>query len=262
MRAVIMWRHVSNVPYLPARWKRAATFLRGLPGFWGEQLHARLVTFVRKVRPGRLPCVAVCLAFAVGISRAGSGKEAKAETVARLIRQLGDDMFAKREEATKELEAIGEPALDALRKAASAGDPEIRRRAKQVIRAIAARITKKELEKLQGTWYLVSYQTDGQQIKGEDKTHVFVFTGDKWWIRVGGQLFQAGTVQQIEVKEKVNAIDLLITEGGNIGATAISIYSVEGNSLKYLNCGDPRLTEFTTKPGDGRHYGIFRRAKP
>jgi uncharacterized protein (TIGR03067 family) len=188
---------------------------------------------------------------------------ADAERVAKLIKQLGDAAFAKREAASKELEAIGEPALAALRKAAASdSDAEIRRRAEQVIQAIAGRVAKKELEKLQGTWSLVSYETDGKQIKGEDKSHTFAVKGEKWSIRVGGQVFQAGTVQRIEVKEKLNTIDLLITEGGNVGATAASIYAVEGDSLKYLNCGDPRATEFTTKPGDGRHYLTFRRAKP
>jgi uncharacterized protein (TIGR03067 family) len=115
---------------------------------------------------------------------------------------------------------------------------------------------------LQGTWSLVAYETDGKQTKGEDKSHIFAVKGEQWSIQVGGQVFQAGTVQRIEVKEKLNAIDLLITEGGNVGATAASIYAVEGDSLKYLNCGDPRATEFTTKPGDGRHYLTFRRAKP
>jgi uncharacterized protein (TIGR03067 family) len=188
--------------------------------------------------------------------------EADAGKIARLIKQLGDEDFAKRESASKELEAIGEPALDTLRKAASDGDPEVRRRAGLVIQAIAGQITKRELEKLQGTWSLVSYETDGQQIKGEDRGHLFTFKGDRWSLQVGGQVFQAGTVQRVEGKVKPQGIDLLITEGSNIGGTAFSIFAVEGDSLKYLNCGAPRATEFATKPGDGRHYLTFRRTKP
>jgi uncharacterized protein (TIGR03067 family) len=217
------------------------------------------------MRFNALFCVAVGLAVAVGFVpvRGNPDNGADAERIAKLIKQLGSDAFAKREAANKELDAIGEPALDALRKAvASDGDAEIRRRAEQVIQAIAGRVAKREMQKLHGTWSLVSYETDGKQIKGEDKSHIFTVKGDKWSIQVGGQVFQAGTVQRVEVKEKLNAIDLLITEGGNVGATAVSIYAVEGDSLKYLNCGDPRATEFTTKPGDGRHYLTFRRAKP
>lgn len=196
-------------------------------------------------------------------SPAQAGGEAKRDRIASLIRQLGDDDFAKREAATEELDAIGEPALDALRKAATDDDPEIRRRAEKILGAIAGRlraaVTRKELAKLQGAWSLVSYETDGRPIKGEDRTHVFTFKGDKWSLQIGGQLFQAGTVTSIEVKEKLNAIDLLITEGSGIGVTAASICAIEGDSLKYLNCGDPRAKEFSTKPGDGRHYLSFRR---
>lgn len=218
----------------------------------------------------RIPLV-ICAAVGIilspntGMLLGEAGKEMKTERIARLIRQLGDDVFAKREAASKELDAIGEPALDALRKA-GADDAEVRRRAERLITSITGRvraaITKKELEKLQGAWSLVSYETDGKRIKGEDKSHTFTVKGEKWSIHVSGQVFQAGTVQRIEVKENVNAIDLLITDGDNVGATAVSIYAVEGNSLKYLNCGDPRPAEFGTKAGDGRHYLTFRRAKP
>jgi uncharacterized protein (TIGR03067 family) len=105
-------------------------------------------------------------------------------------------------------------------------------------------------------------EVGGQQIKGEDKSFVFVIKGDKWSLHVNGQLSQAGTVQQIEVRAKHNAIDLPITEGGNAGTTATSIYAVDGDRMRYLYCGGPRATEFTTKPGDGRTYSIFRLVKP
>ena len=40
----------------------------------------------------------------------GSGQEAETARITRLIQQLGDDAFAKREAASKELKAIGAPA--------------------------------------------------------------------------------------------------------------------------------------------------------
>jgi uncharacterized protein (TIGR03067 family) len=120
-----------------------------------------------------------------------------------------------------------------------------------------------EIEKLQGTWTLVSYEVDGKQIRAEDKDHTFTFQGDKWVGKDGGQLVQAGTIKRIEVKDKFNTIDLLITEGGDAGATALAIYVVEGDTMKYIvTIGGPRPTEFATKEGDGRHYLTRRRAKP
>jgi uncharacterized protein (TIGR03067 family) len=225
----------------------------------------RLREFAGRVRPGSILQVVVGLGFVVGAEAAHAepGQGTNRQRIAALIRQLGDDDFEKREAASEELDAIGEPALDALRKATSDDDAEIRRRAEKIVGAITGRIraavTKKELEKLQGTWSRVSYEKDGGQIGGEDKSHTWTVKGDKWWTHAGGQLFNAGTVTSIEVKGKVNAIDLLITEGNGTGVTAITIYAVDGDSLKHLTSGEPRATDFTTKPGDGRHYGIFRR---
>src|SRR5437870_1322178 len=52
----------------------------------------------------------------------------------RLVLQLGDDDLAKRASAKKQLEAIGEPAVASLKKAAEgADDPEVRTAAKAMI---------------------------------------------------------------------------------------------------------------------------------
>src|SRR5262249_54052306 len=106
-----------------------------------------------------------------------------------------------------------------------------------------------------------SMEANGKQIRGEDDDFVFIFKGDRWSLHVNGNLSQGGTVRQIEVKGKHNTIDLPITEGTNIGTTAISIYAVDGDTLRYLNSAEPRATEFATKPGDGRVYSVLRRAK-
>jgi len=185
--------------------------------------------------------------------------------VSQLIRQLGHEDYDLREAASRELIEIGEPALPELQSAAATNaDPEVRWRAEQIAQTVVGRIraatTKKALEALQGTWYLVSYEVDGKQIRGEDKTFIFTVKEDKWSSQVGGQLAQAGTIASIEVKEGFSLIDLPITQGGNIGVTATSIYAIEGNTLKYLNSAAPRATEFITRPGDGRNYLIYRRA--
>jgi hypothetical protein len=101
--------------------------------------------------------VVVILAAQAGTLRGDSGKEAGADKIARLVQQLGDGAFAKREAASKELTAIGAPALAALRKAAvSSKDPEVRPRAKRIIRTIATRAAdaaiKRELASLKGKW--------------------------------------------------------------------------------------------------------------
>ncbi|HMC88244.1 MAG TPA: hypothetical protein VKI17_01795, partial [Gemmataceae bacterium] len=67
----------------------------------------------------------------------------------RLIRLLGSPRFGEREAAGKQLEAIGEPAEGALRKAAkSSRDPEIRHRAACVARVVG------KLNAVAGCYYL------------------------------------------------------------------------------------------------------------
>jgi len=202
----------------------------------------------------------------LGATSVGPGsipdKDRTADRVAGLIKQLGDSKFARREAAGRELIEIGEPALKHLRKACAESDPEVQVRAERVVAAISRRVTTRELEKLQGSWSLVSYDLNGNRIKGEDKVHLFVFKGDEWMLQINGLVFQAGTVERIEVKEKLNAIDLWIARGSGGGVTAVSIYAIDGDALKYLNCSEPRATEFVTKPSDGRHYLTFRRSAP
>jgi hypothetical protein len=74
----------------------------------------------------------------------GAGEQAPdinpelAEKIGSLIKQLGDDEFAKRESAYKELRAIGKPALHLLTEAAQTdgGDPEVTTRCKKLIEEI------------------------------------------------------------------------------------------------------------------------------
>jgi WD40 repeat protein len=71
---------------------------------------------------------------------AGAPKIPSDPQVQKLIDQLGNDKFAEREAAGRRLEALGESAFLALRKAvASSPDPEIRQRAGRVAEAIARR---------------------------------------------------------------------------------------------------------------------------
>src|SRR5262249_19741854 len=92
---------------------------------------------------------------------------------------------------------IGEPALDALRKAAGDGDLEIRRRAERIIQAVTGRIraaaARRELAKLQGTWYTVSTSCKGT-VTGEDKTSTITYENHKYVQRRNGQVWAAGTI--------------------------------------------------------------------
>jgi hypothetical protein len=65
-----------------------------------------------------------------------TAKKPDAAAIAKWVEQLGSPKFTQRQEATKALEAIGLPALDALRKAARSADAEIAQRATRLVEII------------------------------------------------------------------------------------------------------------------------------
>jgi WD40 repeat protein len=91
--------------------------------------------------------------------------KAQPSSVERLIKQLGSNDFAEREAASRKLEEIGEPALEALQKAAAeSSDGEVRRRAKQVVESVEARMYG-ELRCFKGHTdfvYRVAFSPDGK----------------------------------------------------------------------------------------------------
>ncbi|RKY16019.1 MAG: hypothetical protein DRP82_00215 [Planctomycetota bacterium] len=56
--------------------------------------------------------------------------------IERLVKQLGDEDFQKREDAMEELIKIGDAAIEALKKAAESEDPEVAWRAKEALNRI------------------------------------------------------------------------------------------------------------------------------
>ena len=91
-----------------------------------------------------LPLLAV--GFGLGVLAAAPAAPADkiekpdAGRITKLIAQLGSDDFDDREKASAELDAIGEPALDALRQAAKSTDEEVRKRAETLTAGIQKRV--------------------------------------------------------------------------------------------------------------------------
>jgi len=87
--------------------------------------------------PSMLPIAPLWLALGfVPVASAGqpnTEQSVQQQRIDDLIRQLGSDQIGKREEAMKELVAVGAPALKALSRALGSSDPEIARRAMQCI---------------------------------------------------------------------------------------------------------------------------------
>jgi hypothetical protein len=63
------------------------------------------------------------------------------EEIKKLVERLGSQDFQEREAATKRLEEIGAPALDALRAACKSEDPETVKRAQEILRKVEKNLT-------------------------------------------------------------------------------------------------------------------------
>jgi WD40 repeat protein len=86
-------------------------------------------------------------------------------SVERLIGQLGSEVFAEREDASRKLEAIGEPALAALERAARSDDLEVSRRAGRIVAALEERLYPElRLVGHTGPLHNVCVSSDGKQV--------------------------------------------------------------------------------------------------
>src|SRR5262245_42207302 len=71
---------------------------------------------------------------------------------------------------------------------------------------------KKDLEKVAGTWQLVSREKDGQKLpEDEVKRTTLTLTGDKYSVQVDGKTVEEGTFR-IDPSRKPKAIDICPTK--------------------------------------------------
>jgi hypothetical protein len=179
--------------------------------------------------------VGMVMLVTTGILRGDDDKETVAARVARLIGQLGNDRFAKREAASKELAAIGEPALDSLRQAAASNhDPETRLRARRVLRVILKRVGQKELATWAGFWKTPA----GEWME---------IRGDRWSSGAPRSATYSGRIGIVEVGRTRTAADLTVEQGPSKGQIVRAIFRRDGDTLHY--CGTYsaiRATEFKT----------------
>jgi uncharacterized protein (TIGR03067 family) len=195
------------------------------------------------------PCVVgIVLLTAVASLLGSPPPESIAHRVARLINQLGDEQFAKREAASRELAAVGEPARAALKTAASSSDDsEIRWRSNRILKAMEARACQRELAKWAGFWK----SPEGVWMK---------ISGDRW--TSGTPTFGpcAGVMWISGFKEKVVLADFAVEDGPTKGQTCKAIFRLDGDALHY--CGTYAghyPSEFRTV---GNYYScVFRRMK-
>src|SRR5262249_45019185 len=119
---------------------------------------------------------------------------------------------------------------------------------------------KKDLDKLQGTWKLVSGEQEGEAMAEDGlKAAKLTVTGDKFSIKLGD--FEGDGTQKLDPTKKPKTVDAVGTGGQTQGMTYLGIYEFSGDSLKqcYAQPGDERPKEFTTKSGTGRFLFVWKK---
>ena len=75
--------------------------------------------------------------LAVGLQAAGASDARSSDQIARLVRQLGSESFIQRQQATRELTALGIATREALLEASNDPDAEVRARARTVLATVS-----------------------------------------------------------------------------------------------------------------------------
>jgi uncharacterized protein (TIGR03067 family) len=117
-----------------------------------------------------------------------------------------------------------------------------------------------ELEKLQGTWRMVSLEVDGKPIPGGAVTGArMVVEGNRFTTSGMGATY-SGTLK-IGPDQTPKTLDLEFEEGPEQGNTSLAIYEVESNSWKICLTltGNTRPTAFATAPGSGCALELLER---
>jgi uncharacterized protein (TIGR03067 family) len=120
---------------------------------------------------------------------------------------------------------------------------------------------KKELEQLQGIWYMAALEVEGQQV-AEEKLQATTLTikGDKYTVTVKDKSYE--TVITLDPTKKPKAIDMVFSDGPNKDKIHRGIYELDGDTFKLCRAREPddeRPTEFASQPKSGVFVVIWKR---
>jgi uncharacterized protein (TIGR03067 family) len=120
---------------------------------------------------------------------------------------------------------------------------------------------KKELAKLQGTWQLLSAETDGKKLPEEQVKQIRVVIKDeKHTVYFGEKVVAEGVAFKVDPTRSPKEVEDTLRDGRKIRG----IYELDGDTLR--SCVAPpdkdRPTEFAGGKGSGSTLRVFRRVKP
>jgi uncharacterized protein (TIGR03067 family) len=129
--------------------------------------------------------------------------------------------------------------------------------------------SKKDMEKLQGTWKAVSSETDGTKLEDDIlKGYTLTVSKDEFTAAIfmdlgGGKVSQSvsKSTVSLDATKKPKAIDYEYNAGGK-KVTSLGIYALEADTLKICTSrpGKERPTRFESKAGSGWSLTVYKRA--
>ena len=121
---------------------------------------------------------------------------------------------------------------------------------------------KGEIEKLQGTWNVVSLEIEGAKMEEPAfKGAKIVVKGEAFTTISMGATYK-GTLK-VDVTRTPKTLDLSFTEGPEKGSISLAIYELEADTWKICLtiAGNDRPKEFVTKAGSGHALETLRLEK-
>ena len=126
----------------------------------------------------------------------------------------------------------------------------------------------KELNKLQGTWVMVSGEWDGEKTFSENvRQSKLIYEGNTGQLTNPHQSKETIVFDILKIDSTKNPKEMhfIRRNGPNAGKTIIGIYEFDGNDrskFAFDPTGVTTLKEFTTKEGTGYIRQTWKRVKP
>ena len=122
---------------------------------------------------------------------------------------------------------------------------------------------KKDLEKFQGNWTLISAERDGKKTPQEETKKIkLTIQGDKFVLRKDSVTISEGTMT-LDPSMRLKEIDETITTGPSKGKVFSAIYEIddEHHKICFAAAGKARPTAFSSMPGSGQVLQVWKREK-
>jgi uncharacterized protein (TIGR03067 family) len=122
---------------------------------------------------------------------------------------------------------------------------------------------RKDLDKFQGSWTLISLERDGKKMPPEEARKIkLTILGNKFVLRKDGMDVSEGSFS-LDPSGKPKKVDETITAGPNKGKILMAIYEIDDthHTVCFARAGGKRPTEFSSRPGTGQILQVWKRDK-